>query len=388
MLSLKLKPGSGRRIAHGHQWVFSNELQEIPVLPAGTIIELLNDRGKSSGLGFFNPSSLISIRMLYSSNLPDKIFFIDRLSKALKLRQTLYPNESIYRLCFGESDFLPGLIIDKYENWFSIQILSAGMELLTEIICEALLELFPDTKGIFAKNDSHLRGLEGLPIEEKILSGEIPENILTQEAGIKLSISLIGGQKTGYYLDQKDNRKLIRRLSSGRRVLDCFTNQGGFALNAAFGSAAYTLGVDSSADALNRAKSNAELNDFANIDFQKADVFDFLENEIKNQKKWDMIILDPPAFAKSKKSVPTAKKGYAKLNRLAISLLEHGGFLAASSCSQHIDEDIFYNLIIDEISKQRKTARLIFRGAQAADHPILIAMPETKYLKFFVFQII
>jgi 23S rRNA (cytosine1962-C5)-methyltransferase len=384
---LRLRRNADRRLASGHLWVFSNELEEIPKLEAGSLVELVRSDSRSYGLGFYNPASLISIRLLSTSEFDDSLFFYDRIRKALEFRNLVLPGKDIYRLVFGESDFLPGLIIDKYGDYFAVQYLSAGMDKRSDTVVSSLLKLFPDTKGIIAKNTSALRQLEGLPSGESILYGTIPDIIETEENGIKLNISLEGSQKTGYFLDQSLNRLFVRSISHGKRVLDCFCNQGGFALNAAFSGAEYTLGIDSSAQAVEMATNNARLNKFNDINFKIADVFDFLGKSENDGDKWDIIILDPPSFTKSKKTVPTAKKGYEKLNRLALRLLEPGGILATASCSQHIREDVFLDIVQSQAARLGRQLRMIFRGMQAPDHPVLSSMPETQYLKFYAFEV-
>ena len=383
-----IKNGHEKRLFFGHHWIFSNELTHIPQLEAGTIVEVFNDQSKSFGYGFFNPSSLISVRLLFTSEPPDKSLFVTRIQSALNYREKLFLGSKVYRLVFGESDFLPGLIIDRYGDYLALQSLSAGVEKNLTIIVEALLEVMPEIKGIYAKNLSYLRQMEGLEQNEYLLFGTIPEENIVDKDGIKLSISLVGGQKTGYYLDQRINRKFIRGLSDGLRVLDCYTNQGGFALNASLGGAEEVTAIDTSQSALDKAALNAEINSFKNITLFNADVATFLEQSIVDNKEWDLIILDPPAFAKNRKKVPVAKAGYAKINRLAMRLIPSGGFLASSSCSQQIDENEFLEIIHVEASKLGKQLRLVFRGLQSPCHPILTAMPETKYLKFFVHQII
>lgn len=385
MEKLFIKRNHDRRIKSGHLWIFSNELESIPDLPSGSIIEVYTSNNTNLGLGLYNPHSLIAIRLLNTFSPINIEFFLDRINSAFDLRRRLDKTE-MCRLVFGESDLLPGLIVDKYGDYLSIQILSAGMETFTDIIIEALLKILPDTKGIIAKNNSKLRILEGLPIEEKILYGEIPDEIITNENGIKLNIALKQSQKTGYFLDQSDNRKFIMSISNGLNVLDCYCNQGGFALHSAKGGAKEIVCIDSSNTALAQAKNNSELNNFNNFNFIESDVHEFLNRELSGNSKWDLIILDPPAFAKNKKDVRNASKGYAKINRLALQLLSDGGFLATSSCSYHITEESFYNIIINEAVKLNIQLRLIYRGSQSPDHPILTSMPETKYLKFFVFQ--
>ena len=383
-MKLKLKKNSEKRLNYGHLWVFSNELEEIPKYEAGSVVEVIDYYGNSFGFGFYNPNSLISIRLLMTDKMPDLEFYKIRIQNALNLRLRVYANENSYRLIFGESDSLSGLIIDKYEDYFSFQYLSAGIEKQKDLILKSILELFPNTKGIIEKNNSQLRKYEGLELIENIIFGSIPDLIEISENNIKYNISLKEGQKTGYYLDQKENRLLIKKFVKDLSILDCFTNQGSFAFNAALAGAKNVFGIDSSNDAIEKAKINALVNGFQNIQFESHEVMEFLQN---TQDKWDMIILDPPAFAKSKKAVPTALKGYAKLNRLAMNKLNKGGFLVSSSCSGLITEDVFLNLITYEAAKLNKNIKLLFRGTQAADHPIYLPMPETKYLKFFIFQV-
>lgn len=389
MTTLFLKKNHERRLRSGHLWIFSNELENVPrTIPAGEIVEVKSSSGASFGTGFFNPNSLIAVRLLlFQDFVLSQKFFADRIRQSLALRNRTLPQETAYRLVFGESDFLPGLVIDRYGDFFALQTLSAGMEIHSAEICSALREIFPETKGIIEKNISKLRELEGLPPREGILWGEVPQEIFMRENGIEYVISLLEGQKTGYFLDQKINRREISVLSQNLRVLDCFTNQGGFALNAAKAGAKRVLGVDSSQSAIDSCRKNTKLGEFSNVEFLTADVFDFLKNEVNSKNSWDLIVLDPPAFAKSKKHIPTAKRGYADINRMALKLITTGGFLATGSCSHHIYEDVFLEIIEEEARKQNRRLRLIFRGQQSPCHPILTAMPETRYLKFFIFQV-
>ncbi|MBS1536374.1 MAG: class I SAM-dependent rRNA methyltransferase [Bacteroidetes bacterium] len=386
MTPLHLKKHHDRRIQSGHPWVFSNELTDIPALTSGSLVEVFSHTGKSYGSGLYNPNSLIAVRLL-----GDKIsdlstgFFIKRIAQAEHLRRQIMLGEHSYRLVFGESDFLPGVIIDRFGDYFSLQILSSGMDLHLQAIIEALVHLFPSTLGIIEKNTSHLRQLEGLELREGVVYGSIPDGIEITENGVRLSLSLLGGQKTGYFLDQKHNRIRVKELISNLRVLDCFCNQGGFALNAGIGGAKEVLGIDSSESAIKSATQNAVLNNLTNVQFQKADVFEYLTVEVRNKSSWDCIILDPPSFTKSKKNVGAAKKGYAEINCLALQLLAKGGLLVSASCSQHIYEETLLEIIRNEAQKLNIPLRLLYRGGQSPDHPILVGMPETQYLKFFIF---
>ena len=385
--TISLKRNADNRIKFGHLWVFSNELQEIPKLQPGVVVKVVDSNQKSYGFGFYNPASLISVRLLKTEIFPSVQLFIERISIAKALRQSLLGDIEMCRLVFGESDLLPGLIIDKYSNYFAIQILSAGMELMKSEIVQALLEIFPETKGIIEKNDTKLREIEGLPLISTVLFGEIPEKFISQEQGVQLELSLSEGQKTGYFLDQRINRKFVRTISRGLSVLDCYTNQGGFALNAGIGGAERIAAIDCSETALNAVSRNAELNGLK-IETIKADVAEYLSKAVERNEKWDMIILDPPAFAKNRKSVPKAKAAYAKINRLAMKMLNPNGYLIASSCSHHVFEDVFKDAIYRESCKLGKQLKQVYRGGQSPDHPILLSLPETQYLKFFVFQVV
>ena len=385
--TISLKRNADNRIKFGHLWVFSNELQEIPKLQPGVVVKVVDSNQKSYGFGFYNPASLISVRLLKTEIFPSVQLFIERIAIAKALRQSLLGDIEMCRLVFGESDLLPGLIIDKYSNYFAIQILSAGMELMKSEIVQALLEIFPETKGIIEKNDTKLREIEGLPLISTVLFGEIPEKFISQEQGVQLELSLSEGQKTGYFLDQRINRKFVRTISRGLSVLDCYTNQGGFALNAGIGGAERIAAIDCSETALNAVSRNAELNGLK-IETIKADVAEYLSKAVERNEKWDMIILDPPAFAKNRKSVPKAKAAYAKSNRLAMKMLNPNGYLIASSCSHHVFEDVFKDAIYRESCKLGKQLKQVYRGGQSPDHPILLSLPETQYLKFFVFQVV
>lgn len=384
-----LKAYADKRLKNGHLWVFSNELSHVPKdIPIGSIVEVMNGKGTSFGLGFYNPNSLISVRLLNTHAFIDEKFFFNRINQALEFRKMLFPNIDNYRLIFGESDGLPGLVVDRYGDYLSIQSLSSGIEVNMPIIIDALLKAFPNTKGIIAKNISRLRLIENLEQKEEVLYGEIPEEIFITENGVKLSLNLVSGQKTGYFLDQKVNRKFLQSISKGKSVLDCFCNQGGFALNSALAGASKALGIDSSKDAIASSLKNKEINNFTNVDFQVKEVFDYLEKGAAENEKWDIIVLDPPAFAKKRKEVGAAKHGYSKINRLALEMLNNNGILISSSCSQAVEEETFLELITREAAKQRKQLQLVFRGGQSPCHPILMSMPETNYLKFFAFKVI
>jgi 23S rRNA (cytosine1962-C5)-methyltransferase len=379
---ITLKKNEERRILRGHQWIFSNEIQAIAGDPtSGERVEIHRHDAKLLGFGFFNPHSLIAVRVLSTADEPvDFAFFEKRIRSALALRTKLFPGSSVYRLVHGESDFLPGLIIDRYNGYFAIQTLSAGMDRMLTLISDVLESIF-SPKGIVERNESGLRNLEQLPLKSGILRGTVEPTIIDLN-GVKFTVDILAGQKTGFFLDQRVNRTLIQPFAKDMRVLDCFSNEGGFALHAASAGAATVTGIDSSEHAIAQCRANADLNGFSSTNFLCADVFQALDEAIVRQDRYDLVIVDPPAFAKNKKTVATALKGYKELNTKAMMLLDSGGILATASCSHHVDEDSFIEMLGDSARKaERKIRILTFQGA-SPDHPVLPAMPETKYLKF------
>lgn len=382
-----LKKNEEHRILSGHQWVFSNEIKSITGDPqAGDVVELHRHDGKFIGIGFFHPHSLISFRFL--SRIPEEIgfdFFARRITEAYNLRKRLYPDSETFRLVHSESDFLPGLVIDKYDEYFSIQTMCAGMDQRLDEICNALESIF-HPRAIIQRNESPLRALEKLPERSGVLRGTYDQSIIT-ENDIKLKIDLLAGQKTGLFLDQRENRKRIRQYVNGAKVLDCFCNEGGFALNAAYGEAQSVNALDISEQAISRAGVNATINHFQSIEFKSAEVFDELKLLGSQNKRYDVIILDPPSFTRNRKAVATALKGYKEINGLALGLINAGGFLLTASCSHHISEEMFLSAVESSARKRGRQIQLIDFCGASPDHPVLVAMPETKYLKFAVFAV-
>ena len=372
----------------GHQWVFSNEISSVRGAPeAGELVEILRFDEKAIGIGFFHPHSLIAVRFLASSNEDvNQAFFERRISTAERLRRRVYPGFDSFRLVHGESDFLPGLIIDKYNEVLTLQTLSAGMERCLPIICDALEALY-HPKAIVARNDAPIRSLEQLPLQTVVLRGTAEPTII-DEYGIKFKVDPLRGQKTGFYLDQRENRQRAMKYLAGRTVLDCFCNEGGFSMHAVAGGAAAVRGIDASADAIANAQVNAALNSSPQATFEVADAFDRLRELQAERQRFDAVILDPPSFTKSKKTVATALKGYRQVNLLALSLVNPDGVLITASCSHHITEEDFLESIQRAANKAQRRIQLVeFHGA-APDHPTLPAMPETKYLKFAIFSVL
>lgn len=389
MVKVILKKNEERRIKQGHLWVFSNEISKIDGEPKnGDIVNVYDWRNNFIASGFYNKNSLISVRILSSGEVIDlKSLIKQRLISAFDFRKTIYPLRNSYRVVFSESDFLPGLIIDKYNNTFVLQIYSVGIEKNIDIIIEILSKDFV-AENIFTKNEEYFRQLEGLPLEDKVYKGNITTEIIS-DGKVKYKIDFLTSHKTGFYFDQCDNRIFAGKFCKNKSVLDCFCNAGGFGLNAAKNGASEVTFVDSSKREIENASYNFSLNNFScKSNFIDADVFEYLENCIDQNKKFDVVIVDPPAFAKNKKSLPTAIKGYEKLNRLAMKVINDGGFLFTSSCSHHLKEDVFIDIIRQAGMKAKKNIQLFYFNNASLDHPSLPSMEETVYLKFAAVRIV
>jgi 23S rRNA (cytosine1962-C5)-methyltransferase len=382
-----LKKGEEHRVLAGHLWVFSNEVSVLEGDPEpGDIVDLLRHDRKFLGLGFYHPHSLIAFRLLTTQ--PEDIsfdFFEQRIQRALALRKRLYPHSETYRLIYGESDFLPGLVVDKYNEFLSLQILSAGMERRTTLICDVLESLF-HPKAIVARNDAPIRALEQLPLDKKVLRGS-PGITIIDDGCVKFEIDILQGQKTGFFLDQRENRKAVHRYVRDARVLDCFCYEGGFSLHAAHAKAQSAVGVDCSEAAIARAKVNIRLNGANNVQLESADVFEHLKKLAEEKKSFQAVILDPPSFTRSKKNIPSALRAYQGLNATALRLIDSGGFLVTASCSHHITEDGFLSAIEQAARKVKRRLQLLEYAGAAPDHPINPSMEETKYLKFAIFSV-
>lgn len=389
MVRIVLKKGEERRIRDGHPWVFSNEIREIEgERQPGGAAEIFDAGGGFLGTGYYNPRSLIAARLLSRrrEEIDSPDFFRGRISRALEYRQTVCPGEDNFRIVYGEADFLPGLVIDRYGDYLSLQLLTAGMELRREAIVGALTEIFRP-KGIVARNDVAVRGLEGLEERVEILAGSVPETVEVSEHGIRLLVDLPGGQKTGHFLDQKSNHLLLKGRCDGRDVLDLFCYSGSWALHAATFGARSALGIDISEKAVTLAQRQAELNGMAGrVRFEAADAFARLRTLKDEGRRFGTVVLDPPAFVKSKKTLSEALKGYLTVNRRALELLEEGGYLITCSCSYHLGREQFRELLVSAARQAGRTVRLVATGSPAPDHPVLLAAPESDYLKCLVLQ--
>lgn len=381
MPEIILKKDCDRRLRTGHLWVFSNEIAEIKGLASdGEIVDIRDSRGVFVGRGYINRRSLISGRVLtYRDEAIDRGFFFKRLQDALNRRERLLPGLKSFRLAHSEGDFLPGLIIDRYGDALSIQTLTLGMDIRKDTVCDILDELLGPSI-IIERNDAVVRGLEGLDEKKGVLRGSGETKAVIEENGNRFVVDLVEGQKTGFFLDQRENRERLREYVKGKRVLDCFCYSGSWSMYAAQGGAKEVIGVDASQGALDLAAENARINGYSNIcSFKKADVFEFLR--IMEGEKFDVIVLDPPAFVKSKKDVSDAVRGYREINHTAMKLLKDNGILVTSSCSHHIDRELFKDILVKASKDAGKSARMLEYRSQGRDHPVLLPMRETEYLK-------
>jgi 23S rRNA (cytosine1962-C5)-methyltransferase len=387
--SVLLKRREEKRVLGGHTWVFSNEIERIDgEPPAGAAVAVKRSDGRLVGYGFFNPSSLIAVR-IFSRRDPvmDRPLLVERLKHAAGLREVLYPGSTAWRLAHGESDGLPGLIVDRYDTVFVIQTLALGMDLLKDLLRDVLVQDFGAT-AVVERNESALRVYEGLPQRSGLLAGEIDGVVVIEEGGLKFEVDPVRGHKTGFYFDQRENRLAIRRFASTARALDVYCNDGAFALHAAKAGAGEVLGVDVSADSIARAERNAALNGLADrVRFEAAGAPEALEALHQGGERFGLVVLDPPSFTRSRKNVPQAKRAYVDVNRRAIRVLSRGGFLATASCSHHITDETFLECVHEAALSVDRWPRLLEWRSQAPDHPILPAMPETRYLKFALLQI-
>ncbi len=376
------------RLRRGHPWIFSNELAAAPrAIAPGSLVDVLTPAGEFFGRGYYNLQSQIRVRLLSHRSDPiDTAWFASRIGAALALRQRLFPGAEAYRLIFGEGDRLPGLVVDRYGDVLVAQFLTAGMQALCEPIREALVAAC-QPRYIIARNDAPMRQLEGLPLEVTDLYGERPERVTIGKNGLRFDLDVQAGQKTGFFLDQSENYTALAPLSSGARVLDGFCYTGAWGLHAAHYGAREVLGLDSSAPAVERARENARLNGMEAVcRFEQADLFDALRKHADRGERFDLVIIDPPAFAKSKEKIREALRGYREINRQAFRLLAPGGFLVSCSCSYQVGRELFLEALAEAAKDSRRDAALLEWRGQSRDHPVLLAAPESAYLKCAVMR--
>ena len=381
MYTLTLKKGEEKRIVNFYPWVYANEVAKIEGKDAqGSVAKVVAYDGRFLGYGYINHASKIIVRMLTRDDTPvDENFFRRRIRNAKELRERLgYDNN--YRAVFAESDFLPGLIVDKYGDVLSVQFLTLGMEVRKEMIVSLLVEIFSPV-CVYERSDVSVRQKEGLPEKKGVLYGKLPEEIVIEENGVKMYIDVVNGQKTGYFLDQKENRDNLKHYVKGKTVLDCFCNQGGFSLCAAKYGAKDVVAVDVSPLALEQVRKNAALNGFSQIETVEGDVFSLLREYKKQNRTFDVIILDPPAFAKTADAVKSGYKGYLDINVLALKLLNEGGILVTCSCSQHMTPTLFTRMLTEASAYTGIPVRMVEFRHQSRDHATMLGSDEGTYLK-------
>jgi len=389
--ALRLKRNEDRRLHAGHMWIFSNEVdtQQTPLtkFKAGELVRVLAHNDRALGLAYVNPQSLISARMLGTWRLPDVAWLATRIRAALSLRERLYP-KPYYRLVYGESDGLPGLVIDRYGSACVVQIGTAGMEKLKLQIQQALEQVL-GCEALLFKNDSSAREMEGLPCYVETAKGKIGDLSLVIEDGLEFQAPLAEGQKTGWFFDQAANRRaLVKYIGKGARLLDVFSYVGAWGVRAAHSGAREVLCVDSSAGALALAASNAQRNGVnerngSKLTTVRGDAFDVLEDLAKKGARFDIVVIDPPAFAKRKKDLPKALAAYKRLNQLAMQVIADDGILVSCSCSYHVSPEDLQDAIAKAARAADKHLQILEMGGQAPDHPVHPAIPETRYLKVY-----
>ena len=385
-ISIYLKKGEEKRIIAGHSWVYANEVAKIEGKDKnGSLATVYSSDGRFIGKGYINHASKILVRVFIRGNeIDDRVFYLKRLSEANNYRLKLGYSDN-YRVVFGEADDLPALIVDKYGEYLVIQCLSLGIDMRKDLICECLKEIF-NPKGIYERSDVAVRKKEGLPEIKQVLYGEIPDYCTITENGVKMLVDVKNGQKTGYFLDQKENRYAARKYCKGE-VLDCFCNSGGFSMNAAtVADAVYSC--DISELALKNVRDNAEANGFKNIKTLQGDVFEVLRNFRKEKRQFDTVILDPPAFCKTADEIKDAYRGYKDINLTAMKIVKSGGFLITCSCSHYMSATLFEKMLTETAKESGRQVRCIEIKSQAPDHPSLLCAEETQYLKFFVLNVI
>jgi 23S rRNA (cytosine1962-C5)-methyltransferase len=373
-----------KRIRGGHPWVYRSDIADVVNADAGAVVEVRGPRDRVLGHALFSDASQITIRMISRDDTPiDEAFWRRRLDRAIRFRETLQLNATAYRLVHGEADLLPSLIVDRYGDYLVVQTLSQGMDRLSPLLVRLLAEL-TRVKGILARNDPKVRQLEGLEQKVEVLHGEIPDAIDVREAGVTYNVDPRRGQKTGLFLDQRENREAATRYAHGR-VLDCFSYNGGFAL--ALSPHAETVeALDVSGDAVARITANAAANRLTNVTAREANVFDELRHLERDGARYDTIVLDPPAFAKNKASIPNALAGYKEINLRALQLLNPGGYLVTCSCSYNVDEAMFAETVFAASADAHIPVTVVEKRMQGRDHPVLLGVPETYYLKCFILR--
>ena len=390
-----VKKGAARSFKSGGAWIYDNEVERIEgEFTNGDLVTVLDFDGYPLGNGFLNIHSKLRVRMMTrrAEQQIDEAFLRQRLLDAVRLRKQVI-DTSTCRLVFGEADFLPGLTVDKFGDVLVLESLALGMDRMKETVLRLLLEVLSGEglpiRGVYERSDAKERLKEGMERQKGFLSAPFDTKVEIRENGVRYLVDVAEGQKTGFFLDQKLNRRAIQRFAPGARVLDCFTHTGSFALNAGLAGAREVLGVDASALGVAQATENAALNGLsARVRFETADVFELLPKLEAAKERFELVILDPPAFTKSRETIKRAVKGYRDINLRGMKLVKDGGFLATCSCSHFMDQELFARTLQEAARGARKRLRQVYFSTQAPDHPILWAAGETYYLKFFIFQVL
>lgn len=390
MAKFFLRKKIGDRVANGHPWIFANELGDSDgTFEPGDIVEVYSSNGSFVGKGYVNPASQIRIRLLTRDKKEEinNDFFYRRIKAAWEYRQQIGYVENC-RLIFGEADEMPALIIDKFNDYFVIQTLALGIERWKQAIVDALQKIF-SPKGIYERNDVPVRELEGMAQQKGFLSAPFDTNIILNENGLKFHVDIENGQKTGYFLDQQDNRRYIQHIVKDADVLEAFCYTGTFSMHAAKYGAKSVLGLDISDNAVNTARRNALLNNFEDIcKFETVNAFDVLKQWVKEGRKYDVVMLDPPAFTKSRENIQKAITGYKEINLRGMRLTKPGGYLVTASCTNLVDPTLFLKTIDMAAKDAKRKLRQVTWQTQASDHPILWHVPNTQYLKFLIVQVL
>jgi 23S rRNA (cytosine1962-C5)-methyltransferase len=394
LVKVPVKPGLGRHIRAGHPWVFKKAIEIPPRIPIGSVVDL-TDEGRFAGRGYWDPLSAIAVRVLTTDphETIDAAFFERRVREAYESRLQLidFTGTNAFRLIHGEGDGLPGVIVDLYDGFAVMKLYSAGLTPHRPLIVEALVQAIPGLKGVVGRDEV---GRDDADVDSEKGNGkrlwgiDAPQPLQILERGAKFLVDVYTGQKTGFFLDQRENRHLVRRISKDLDVLNCFSFTGGFSVNAALGGAKSVFSVDQDADAIALARENFTINGInaSQHDFLAADAFELLESFKKEGRKFDLIILDPPAFAKSQKAVESALGGYASLNRQALGILKPGGLLCTASCSARVSPEAFFDAVKDGAHNAGVDLGLVEERYQPPDHPVRLQFREGKYLKFFVLR--
>jgi 23S rRNA (cytosine1962-C5)-methyltransferase len=393
MKSIVLNKNISRRVESGHPWIFSNEVntgkEKDTNAKPGEIVDVYTFDKKFIGRGYYNPQSQISVRLLTrdKNEVIDDAFFCNRIKQAWEYRKRIGYSENC-RLIFGEADDMPQLIIDKFNDYFVIQTLALGIDVWKPSIVKALNELFTP-KGIYERNDVPVRELEGMEQHKGFLSTEFDTNIIIKENGIQFNVDITNGQKTGYFLDQQDNRRAIQHIVKDADVLGAFCYTGSFEISAAYYGAKSVLGLDISQNAVDMCNKNAVLNGLEKIcRFECVNAFDVLKNWTREEKRWDVVMLDPPSFTKSRSSIDKAVAGYKEINLRGMKLVKPGGFLVTSSCTNLVQPELFLDIIQMAAKDAKRKIRQVVFNAQSADHPIIRGQENTHYLKFLIVQVL